>query len=400
MIVPSSYGALSATSANTIKGNAPTFKGNSDNDRVGFVVEGEKYSQALGNIDSSVIKNFNVGLTLSDFKIASFTADDYDDVDGDAPHPTTPFAISSSAIEWRDSNNTLIPSSRYNQFLGCGSSFNFPLTLKIKLSNVKVRSLYGNPKESTPTDLVKTYKIGVTSGICFAKPNSLNWYSSWGTSGNSTNGGGYSSDFDPSNGFKVSASTKFPTTGFPGAEFTLIMTNNARDYTFSSNDSAVVVDTTGKVTLNSKPSGAVTIKAIYKNDTSQVHYYTFNPTTVWVRPTGTNSHGTYAWAKTQCGGAFRIPSLAQLTNSPMKTGYEGVSSIPANAYTRAVGGGVFGEWGWTSNTTYPGSQWRSSSNYCWTRDVRSTSYQFLVDSDYGYVHYFDTRDSGYVACLE
>ncbi|XKM14341.1 hypothetical protein RCS94_04100 [Orbaceae bacterium ac157xtp] len=402
LIAPSSYGALSATSANTIQGSRPGFTGQSGAKKLGFKVDGTTYSESLNNINPNITKEFNAGLKLSDFTVTSLTASDfsptadYADADGDLAHPTTPFSMSPRTYVWKDRNGTTI--TNYNQTLGCGSGLNLPLTLRITLPNVKVKSRYGNPSESLSTELVQEYKIGTATGICFAKPNQMNYYN--GATPNPTEGGGYTSDFDPSNGFKVSANPKFPTTGFPKASFTLIMTSNANDYTFSSNSSAVTVDTTGKVTLNSKPSGAVTIKAIFKNDTNQVHYYTFNPTTVWVRPTGTSSYGNYAWAKTQCGGSeSNIPSRAQLTNSPQKNAPQGWSYF-ANYYTRAVGGGVFGEWGYTSSGTYPGSQWTSSYGYYWTRDAWSASRQFLVRSYDGNVRYDYTGRSYYVACLE
>ncbi|XKM12477.1 hypothetical protein RCS94_05505 [Orbaceae bacterium ac157xtp] len=394
MIASSSYGALSATSANTIKGNAPWFTGQSGAKKLGFVVDGTPYSENLNNINPSVIKEFNAGLKLSDFTVTSLTASDfsptvdYADADGDLAHPTTPFSMSPRTFVWKDRNGTTI--TDYNQTLGCGSGLNLPLTLRITLPDVKVRSRYGNPSESIPTPLVQEYKIGTATGICFAKPNSLYFI---GSATPQAIGGGYNSDqFDPVNGFKASLTTKFPTTGFSGAEFTLIMTSNASDYTFSSNDSAVEVDTTGKVTLNSKPSGAVTIKAIFNNDTNQVHYYTFNPTSVWVRPTGTSSNGNYAWAKTQCGGASRIPTRANLTNAP--------EHIIATYYTRAVGGGVFGEWGKTGSTIYPSSQWNSVFGFYWTRESHSSGRKFTVHCLNGEQAEFYTYISHRVACLE
>ncbi|XKM12505.1 hypothetical protein RCS94_05645 [Orbaceae bacterium ac157xtp] len=408
MIASSSYGALSATSTNTIQGSRPTFASQLGVKKLGFTVRGVYFSENEGNIEEGVVKLMDAGVSLSEFEIKQLTSSDFNtltdyyDADGDLAHSITPFTMDTITFEWRDSNNQVIPTANYNKTLGCGSNLNLPLTLKIKLPNVKVHSHYGNPRESLSTSLVQEYKIGTATGICFAKPNSLAWQSVYGISGSPIYGGGYSSDFDPVKGFKASASPKFPTTGFPKASFTLIMTSNANDYTFSSNDSAVVVDTAGKVTLNSKPSGAVTIKAIFKNDTSQVHYYTFNPTTVWVVPkkNPANSDGdyTYAEAKTACVTESSIPSRAQLTNSPMKTGYEGVSSISYSDYTRAVGEGVFGEWGRTDSTTYPGSQW-VDSRY-WTRDPWSISYQFVVNSSSGDVNYLYSASIDVVACLE
>ncbi|XKM12849.1 hypothetical protein RCS94_07400 [Orbaceae bacterium ac157xtp] len=407
MIAPSSYGALSATSANTIQGSRPGFTGHSGAKKLGFKIGSGNttYSESEGNLSplsSGVINYFDAGLTLNDFKVTNLTAsdfspaNDYADADGDVAHPTTPFSMSPRTFVWKDRNGATI--TNYNQTLGCGSSLNLPLTLRITLPDVNVKSRYGNPSESIPTPLVQEYKIGTATGICFAKPNSLHWVGHWNVSADPTHGGGYNTaQFDPNNGFKASLNPKFPTTGFPGAEFTLIMTSNASDYTFSSNDTAVEVDTSGKVTLNSKPSGAVTIKVIFKNDTSQVHSYTFNPTTVWVIPSST--YMNYASAVSTCGGTNRIPSCAELTNSPLNNVGLG-DTIIDNAGTRAVGGGVFGEWGRTASDTYANSQWSYSPHYYWTRNSYSSNDQFRVFSFYGSVYYGFTNPGPYVACLE
>ncbi|XKM14048.1 hypothetical protein RCS94_02480 [Orbaceae bacterium ac157xtp] len=331
------------------------------------------------------------GLTANDFTVAT----DYFDADGDR-EAIPAFTSENVSHEWFDSNGNKITNEE--AMMGC-SGFSQPLTLRIKL-DVKAHSKYGAPRDSDPTLLEQSYQIKTTSGICFAKPNSWDFWG--GETPSPIYGGGYeSSQFVPNYGFKASLVTKFPTTGFPGAFFYLMMTSNASDYTFSSNSSAVTVDTSGRVTLNSKPSGAVTIKAIYKSDTNQVHYYTFNPTTLWVRPTGVSSKGTYTWAKGQCGGESKIPTRAQLTNSPQKTASKGNTSIPTNYYTRAVGGGIFGEWGVTNSSVYPGSQWALTdmSSY-WTRDVHSSSVKFTIFARNGYVSYIPTFDSDPVACVE
>ncbi|XKM14466.1 hypothetical protein RCS94_04635 [Orbaceae bacterium ac157xtp] len=399
MIAPNSYGALSTTSAKTIQGSRPGFTGQSGAKKLGFKIGNTTYSESAGNLSTTpgAINNFNAGLRLDEFNVMTLTAadfnasTDYEDSDGDGADPLMPFTMSTVTKKWLDRNGNEI--TDYSQALGC-SGFNMPLTLKITLPNVQVHSKYGNPRHSIQSDLVKEYKIGTASGICFAKPNSLDYWN--GTTPNATTGGGYNStQFDPNNGFKASLNTKFPTTGFPKASFTLIMTSNPTDYTFTHNGgSAVTVGTDGKVTLNSKPSGPVTIKAKL-NGTSQEHEYTFNPTTVWVVPKSGSRN--YASAVSACGGANKIPSRAQLTNSPQRNAPQGWSYF-ANYYTRAVGGGVFGEWGYTTSGCYPGSQWVYSSY--WTRDPWSTRSQFDVNSNDGYVGYYYTSSSNYGACLE
>ncbi|XKM13799.1 hypothetical protein RCS94_01150 [Orbaceae bacterium ac157xtp] len=400
MIAPSSYGALSATSANTIKGNKPKLVGRTVAKKLGFKVGGTSYSEALGNIDSVTEEVFDKDLKLNEFIPKNLLLSDltvganYSDIDGDGAHTTAPFSLGSASRTWYESNGAQISDETKN--LGC-SGFRMPLTLKISVP-VRVHSNYGAPKDGDADVLEQSYKI-TTQGICFAKPNSLHWVSYWGASGNSTNGAGYNqAQFDRYNGFKADLATKFPTTGFVGAEFTLVMVGNATDYTFTHNGgSSVTIDTDGKVTLNSKPSGAVTIEARYNNapPTAQPDEYTFNPTTVWVVPKGKMN---YASAKSACGVESNIPSRAELTNSPQKTATSS-TLVRDNGYTRAVGGGVFGEWGKTNSTTYPGSWWDSSWHYYWTRDPYSSGRQFVVDSNTGTVSWSDTSSSPYVACL-
>ncbi|XKM14570.1 hypothetical protein RCS94_05185 [Orbaceae bacterium ac157xtp] len=413
MIAPSSYGALSATSANTIQGHKPGFTMASSK-KLGFKVGNITYSEAnpvLGGgnttkdkIESGTPKLFESSLRLNEFRVQGLTvsdftvATDYYDADGDGAHPTTPFTVVGGVShKWFDRNGTEITDE--TKMVGC-SGLSQPLTLKINLA-AQSHSQYGDPRDSDPGGLEQRYQIKApTSGICFAKPNSLRYHN--GVTPNITTGGGYNiAQFDPDNGFKASLSTKFPTTGFPGAEFTLVMIGNPTDYTFTHNGGvAVTVGTDGKVILNSKPSGAVTITAIY-NGTS--HEYTFDPRMVWVVPkkNPANSYGryTYAEAKTVCGSESNIPTRADLTNSPQNNASQGWSYF-ANFYTRTVGGGVFGEWGYTNSSIYPGSQWVSSFNWYWAREPYSSSDQFRVYSGYGRVAWSNASSGWYLACLK
>ncbi|XKM14152.1 hypothetical protein RCS94_03010 [Orbaceae bacterium ac157xtp] len=436
LIAPLSYGSLSATSANTIKGNAPTFGGNFGNNRLGFEVGGEKYSEAIGNIESGVTKAFNAGLSLNDFHITSLTDDDYYDADGDEAQ-TPAFTIGSLNYQWIDNNGNELDKTDttvMNQMLGCGGNLNLPLTLKISMADVQVHSKYGDPRDSGTVSLSKEYKIGTASGICFAQPNQLirvpevTWFgmnssgqlTSLNDVNNTTphpdNGGGYdSTQFDPTWGFKANANPKFPTTGFPKAKFRLIMTSNASDYKFISNSPAVIVDTNGNVTLNSKPTAPVTITAKLKADLNQVHTYTFDPRTVWVVPklNSANAHNpsqeytyTYTEAKSECGGESKIPTRAQLTNSPRKNATHHWNYVN-NFYTRKIDGSVFGEWGLSNDSTiispqisYPGSKWMYSTY--WTRDVWVPgSHNYFITSAMGSVHGGGEIFSGHynLACL-
>ncbi|XKM13927.1 hypothetical protein RCS94_01855 [Orbaceae bacterium ac157xtp] len=417
-VAPSSYGVLSATSANTIQGHKPGFSGQSGAKKLGFKVGNISYSEAnpvLGgsNTDKDKIepgtpKLFDPSLRLEDFKVQNFTendftiATDYYDADGDDANPTTPFTIVGTVShEWLDGNGDVILDE--TKMIGCGGGLTPPLTLKINLV-AQSHSRYGNPRDSDPAGLEQRYQIKApTSGFCFAKPNSLDYHN--GATPHPMGGGGYASaQFDPDNGFKASLNPKFPTTGFPGATFTLIMVGNPTDYTFTHNGGgAVTVGTDGKVTLNSKlGGGGVTIKAKF-NATSQIHEYTLNPTTVWVVPklnpaTALEPYDPYAYtyanAITACRGESNIPTRADLTNAPQSIDYIGSGGV--NFYTRAVGGGVFGEWGKTTRSIYPGSRWYDGGY--WTRETWIG--QLLVNPKNGQVFHYGATSLFWVACLE
>ncbi|XKM13200.1 hypothetical protein RCS94_09220 [Orbaceae bacterium ac157xtp] len=423
MIAPSSYGALSATSANTIQGRAPWFTSASGANKLGFLINGVEYSQTKGNINENTPKEFDASLKLSDFRPKSLSisdfnvASDYADSDGDAPHATTPFTIGSVRTEWRDGLGIRI--SDTTKMIGC-SRFVMPLKLKIMLNNVQVHSQYGIPKDSAGGSLTKTYQIvSSSSGMCFARPNSMKVYpgrqwmggSSWtwnadGSYISSTYGGGYSPDFivvkdNQGNvmdgGFSPNAYRKFPTTGFPGALFQLVMAGSQTDYSYSvsaSPSGSVTVDSSGNVKLVRKPNGNVTVKATLRSNSLKQYTYTFNPTSVWILPK--SGMYTYYQATNECGSESNLLSRAELTNSP---GIYVTNSTwkSDNYYTRAIGGGVFAEWGYTDSSSYPGYP---GTDYYWTQDPWSPSrlFYFVVDVRSGFVGrtYFDQRNE--VAC--
>ncbi|XKM14441.1 hypothetical protein RCS94_04510 [Orbaceae bacterium ac157xtp] len=415
MIAPLSYGALSATSANTIKGRAPTVQ----NSSLGFNVDGEDYSKAIGNIDPNVAKAFDAGLSLRHFTVMNLRNADYYDADGDVAHSTTPFTTGTKSIKWYKSDGTEI--SDLNQLLGCGSNLGSVLTLKIKIQNIQAHSEHGDPRDSVPTTLEQSYKIAGSQGICYVKPGSLKWDFHVNPAGvrSPTQGGGYTEDFVPNKGFKANptvSNVKFPTTAFPRARFQLVMTGIQTDWNYSvitNPNSAVSVDANGWVTFNRKPTGAVTVRATSKSSSSTYFDYTFNPTSLWVVPRGDVN---YASAKAECGGESKMATREQLSNSPVSRIGQGGSFIFVNDYTRAIGkleigGGeepmkesIFSEWGSTAiidgiPNAYPGSNWIGYSY--WTREWYSPSRVFLVDCRSGRVGHNGPDNRGYYAvCIE
>ncbi|XKM13950.1 hypothetical protein RCS94_01970 [Orbaceae bacterium ac157xtp] len=414
LIAPSSYGALSAMSANVIQGKAPKFAELSGANKLGFKVGNTLYSESEGNIKGDKEQEFSKDLKLEDFVVQTLSANDftvsndYFDDDGDEAHPTEPFSVGVMTYEWRQSNGLKIPQASYGNAIGC-NEFSKPLLLTITLTDAQVHSKAGIPRDSVKEVLTKVYKITPESALCFAKPNQMivtpkkTWMGEenslwdWNVGGAQIDpsiGGGYSADFDPKNGFKVTATPAFPTTGFVNAKFRLIMTKPADNYEFdwvANPQGSIFVDDEGNVLLKSKPSGEVKISVKLKNS-SIIHDYVFNPTTVWAMPKA--GAGKYAWAESQCG-VGGILERKDLTNSP-KISLTDSSPISTNVYTRAIGGGIFNEWGWADSANYPLSGWQSG-NY-WTKDVRSSSSQFIVNSQNGTIAGSNPYIAPFVAC--
>ncbi|XKM14109.1 hypothetical protein RCS94_02790 [Orbaceae bacterium ac157xtp] len=262
--------------------------------------------------------------------------------------------------------------------IGCGSGLNLPLKLRIDLNGVQVHSKYGNPSASKSTTLTKTYQIGTASGICFAKPGNLDVHTS-----KNGRAGGYTEDFVPNKGFKANptlSSSKFPTSGFPGAEFQLVMTGSQTDYTYEVNatpEGSVEVDTDGRVTLKSKPTGTVTVTAKLKRDPRITHDYSFSPTTLWgefkYNPNHSKGRYPYYEAGRACGGEDNLPTRKELTNALPSTvsrySHPGGSRYPGSVYdsvaTRAISGQFYPEWGrllsatayWTKEYQGSASNW-------------------------------------------
>lgn len=395
-----SKATISAKSANLIYGVAPTLVETSAQNKLGFTINGTAYNESLGNV-SSTSTNLFESVTLNDFVVGTpnfDTNEDYSDLDGDVPHTITPFEISSMSYAWKDATGQVIPESDYDKDIACALNYARPLSLTIVVNDVKVNSQYGLPSSSGLYQLSKVYNISAKNSFCFAKPNSmtvdpsrvwLNTSSGW-NSGSSTPssevGGGYRDDFDPINGFKTSSATKFPTTGFVNAKFQLIMAGNQSDYSYQALESdsvtsAVSVDANGVVTLNSKPSGAVVIRAKLNSEPTTYFDYSFNPTTVWAIP-------TRGPVSTVCSNSNFL-TRQELTNSPYVLGPSdpedgpGSPDFVTNYYTRTISGSLFGEWGVTTQLTYPNTNWPGNATSDDKYISTTTSGTPFVDAETG-----------------
>lgn len=408
LLTPSlSYANLRAMSARTIQGQAPTLQGIPE-DNLSFSIDGGMtyYSAAMGNIPSE----FSLDLSFNDFTTQALSDSDYYDMDGDLK--LEPQAVTSTPdipiIHWQDNNGTTIPVSDYNQDIGC-SGYQSPLKLTITATNVIVSSQYGDPRINHIDSLTKTYLINSTTGICSLKPNGMTvspdkqwmgWDGSawqWNSGESTINGGTYTDDFDPQKGFRpepIISSFTFPSTGFPQAKFQMVMAGGNDNYTFSvpsvSPSGAVTIDRQGHVTLESKPTGSVTIRAVSGDN---IYDYTFE-IGLWVVPH--SEMVPYQQAVTLCGGTQNdLVTRSEMTNSPSRSAPMGWTYIP-NYVTRDIGGGIIGEWGSVSTTTYPKSQWAGLA--LWTAESYKTNYWFFVFSADGRVSYGPWGYAGGVVC--
>lgn len=425
--LPSSYG-LATKTANGIHGYAPEIINTQlASDKHGFTLNGVFYSESTGNIKENEIKEFDGDLTFNDFSIKIFgygsldTQINYQDIDGDSIDPTHPFLEKDAYFQWYDANGKKIPEGDNNKIMGCGSGYAMPLKLEIG-SKVQTFSQYGIPKESDFLLITKFYEISLKPKICYARPNATiitqnaQWHS-FDVNGNSEKwnldnavispeyGGGHSPDYILDLGFKANPNASngriFPTTGFPGAKFQLVMVGAQTDYKFnikSFSKDVVDVDSQGFVILWKKPSGPITVQVVNKKNELMQFNYTFTPTNVWAVPTGDYNGGWLEASTTKCGGTEKVLSRKELTNSP-KNSAPMQWKYHDNNYTRSIDFSLGAEWGPMNENTYPESAWRSK--HYWTRDNYTNDRQFVVHSVNGGVGYDGYENIGsinYIAC--
>ena len=420
--------AIIANTINVIHGNKPEVVNiETAAKRQGFTINGVFYSANTNNLDDIQINQFDGNLKINDFIIKNYTINDldmttnYDDSDEDGINHRSPFSVEPTTYSWVDNNGVIIEGNDRARIIGCSSGFSMPLYLTIT-TKVKTYAEYGIPNESEYADITQKYKIMAEPEICYAKPYQMVLFPNyvWGSvrpiqyqgrqecllygyrddqfiesinddsmylvngwnfdnsrNRNSVCGGGYNAQvFDPINGFKVSAVPHFPTTGFSGAKFQLVMTGNQNDFNYSfieNPNNSVTVDNQGFVTLINKPTGQVTIKVTFKHDNQIAEkLYSFNLTGIWANPRGSELY-TYQQIINLCGGESKLPSRAEMSNSPNAPLSWTTMPYLWDAFTRDIGNGLLSEWGMTSKLTYPDSNWSSNLLWFYSRDVYSDS---------------------------
>ena len=403
--------AILANTVNTIIGSKPKIVNiEAASNKHGFILNGVFYSSSSHNLNDTDINEFD-GLTkFSDFIIKNYTENDldnssnYDDSDGDNIRNNKPFIVEQTVYNWFDNNGEKIPDSDIGNIIGCGSNYAMPLSLTLKTS-VKTYSEYGNPNESESVEITKIYKIAPTGDVCYLKPNStkvlpLNqWRGSdaqgtmypWNTGPikpDPESGGGYNEDFIVDKGFRarpIVSDKPFPTTGFPGAEFQLIMNYSQDSYTYNvavNPGNVATVDQTGNVLLKAKPpegNGDIVIRATLKSSPNKHFDYKFNPTSVWIEPQNVGSYDWRTAFNRFCGGIDGFPSRKDYSNSPVvNVGPNWQRHGKWNFSTRAINQGLYPEWGFTNRRTYPNSKWEWDETTYFTKDPNSDTQYFVI----------------------
>lgn len=402
--------AITAETANIIHGNPPElFVTESTLGKLGFVYRGTDYNEKLGNITSSTTKFFEQTTKLTEFTPKLFenfverqTKDDlngdYYDDDADSFALEEPITYTLTNV-WKDSNNKIVKEEDYDNIACSHNKYTMPLQLFVTVDNIKLHTQYGVPNESEVIQpITKAFKISL-AGTCFAKPGgilldpSTQWRSikndytdldpAWnltdiGIGGvpknkpNSKFGGGYTDDYEPNQGFKVKptvSSKTFPTTGFKGANFQLVMDGLQQDYTYSSNNPNIKVDNDGIVSLDTATSGA-TITATLKSEPQYSFEYKF-AISMWVQPLKLNIYSS-SDAERTCHDLNQEALTRRDLNNSSEFAYknlDGITDMEYNLFTRGIGLGVFSEWGRLLNApttvsgtiflpvSYPKSDW-------------------------------------------
>lgn len=245
---PLSYAVLSATTANTIQGNKPALIINSqvitslDELLTITAPDGNDIStsQTVITVDQQHLINQFQTVFPADSSSHTLSSAYFHDQDSDTPHPFWPVSgIYQATLSYFDaaSGYDIIITDLNQPFDACIA----PYTLTIKADHVKVESEYGDPRVNPYGTQTRQIQIKVNgSGICYVRSDSRTTSNSWAykkielASGiHPTRGGYYYPDqLLTRRGFVPYLNPAFPTTGFKGATFRLVMPNAQTDYTY------------------------------------------------------------------------------------------------------------------------------------------------------------------------
>ncbi|WP_091122186.1 hypothetical protein [Gilliamella intestini] len=456
LTITNSYAALSAKTIKKIEGSAPYIKlnGSAINELADLLSfqkpdSSSGYVEIYPSIDKVIYAHngdkFNQFITkvVADGQpnhLSNIVGVSYADDDGDLAHLTMGITGTLTATwSYRQPDGTIRTLSA-DELKNKLDSCQGPYQLTISANNVKVQSQYGIPSERAYGSLSKTYTIKVDDfKICYIKPASLQIYDASGvgvnTCTNTTNCkfiGGYNpSVFIPNEGFSALAPTKFPTTAFDKAKFTLIMSGEQSDYIYtSSNPNLVsisnVAGSEGVVTFNSSVHPNlpfdVTLSArtkpnIITPSKTSIYSFTINK---WIRalpPTQYKTERELAGngifpAANACAGrdlgmisaeeaASYFYSPMELSNAPNAatavTGH-GTGSLPSwihnknTRLSRDIDGTFYGEWG--NLYSYPQSGFNLARGCTWSSQTATNTWIFGVNVQSGYVGYNALQNNG------
>ncbi|WP_270828613.1 Ig-like domain-containing protein [Aeromonas sp. Y318-1] len=251
---------------------------------------------------------------------------------------------------------------------------NVPVTLT--LSADKGTASFANASPwTTTTDASGKVTIGVKDSIAAAETVYITAYAQGSTVDQKTasvNFIAYSLSNVSVNGANFAAGFGFPTTGFTGAKFQLLMNNVTTwntDYNWTTNQPGwTSVDASGIVTFTGTASTAtksVTITATPKGGASARNYafvvgkwYSVSTSAIY----------TYTSTVTYCSGIGAVmPTRLGLINSNITTG-----SVTARGL-----GYLWGEFGNITSSTYPSASANWTNNWTRTSDVAGSGRYFV-----------------------
>lgn len=247
----------------------------------------------------------------------------------------------------------------------------FKITLSTSESTLKTK--YGDPSSNS---------FDVYSEIYYIKPKANTPYSCWAQPNLSNTGNRYYNPnytgWHPEKGFKLQGSEptdNFPTIGSHGLYFNLTIdgisgskvsyskypASSGLDLSLSesvSSDTVKVMLTGPRGNVGSPaPSTANPTTFTLYSDTEKtkiIYNFTISKWLI-VQPNG-NGGKTYCDGLSPSGITYKLPKVRDYTNAN-GSGWTDGPSGQRNNYSRRIGGGVFAEWGSTTNEYYTDSDW-------------------------------------------
>ena len=366
----------------------------------------------------------------------------WQDDDGDSDISAT----GSLTVKWQDvvgNDITSVVKHNPSQKL---SACDAPYKLTVTATNGQLSTQYGHPKSSTFRNGYHVYYLNPTidrPNVCYAQPNL-----------NGTGGDELSSQWNAMKGFKVqninSPEVNFPTTGFNGAVFYLLLGGISPEQVISANgstiyptngrsnvslalsstvtprwgsyssihkggDIALRVELRGPTINSSNPQFNPSVFKIYSDSSRRNILYTFKIQRWFiVKPYGFG--GRYR-AEDYCAGfsGYRLPSLRDYNNAngqgwtggiPGRTDRSGRREISYKNYNNEWVGGLSNEWGYLikdvdRSPQYPNAEWEFERY--WVKEIKYSNRPYIaVNSPFeaGAVYYNDWDDrSPRVSCV-